>query len=287
VVQHACGERREENLSASETGIREAAAAGAEVVLLPELHALRYFGQTEDVRAFDLAEPVPGPTTRALGDLARALDVVVIGSVFERRAPGLHHNTAVVLDRTGDIAGLYRKMHVPDDPGFHEKFYFAPGDLGFTPVDTTAGRLGVLVCWDQWYPESARLMALAGAQVLLFPSAIGWSSEDDAAERHRQREAWITVQRAHAIANGVHIVVANRIGLEPDPSGATGGIAFWGSSFMAGPQGEVLASAGESESQTLVASLDLGHAEDVRRIWPYLRDRRIDAYQGLLRRYLD
>jgi N-carbamoylputrescine amidase len=287
VVQHACGERRGDNLAASERGIRDAAAGGAEVVLLPELHTLRYFCQTEDVKAFDLAEPVPGPTTRALGELARALGVVIVGSVFERRAPGLHHNAAVVLDRSGDIAGLYRKMHVPDDPGFQEKFYFAPGDRGFTPIDTTAGRLGVLVCWDQWYPEAARLMALAGARVLLFPSAIGWSPGDDAAERQRQREAWITMQRAHAIANGLHVVAANRTGLEPDPSGATGGIEFWGSSFVAGPQGEVIVMAGEHGSQVIVADLDMAHAEDVRRIWPYLRDRRIDAYEGLLRRYLD
>ncbi|MBI4629967.1 MAG: carbon-nitrogen hydrolase, partial [Candidatus Rokubacteria bacterium] len=252
-----------------------------------ELHALRYFCQAEDTAAFDLAEPVPGPTTDALGRVAAELAVVVVASVFERRAPGLHHNTAVVLDRDGRVAGLYRKMHIPDDPGYHEKFYFAPGDLGFEPVTTSLGRLGVQVCWDQWYPEGARLMALRGAELLLYPTAIGWSDEDDGAEQARQREAWMTIQRAHAIANGVPVLACNRTGVEPDPSGASRGIRFWGTSFVAGPQGEILAEAPVDEPAVLVAELDLTRGESVRRVWPYFRDRRVDAYDGLVRRYCD
>ncbi|OGK96895.1 MAG: acyltransferase, partial [Candidatus Rokubacteria bacterium RBG_16_73_20] len=277
VVQQRCGERRDENLAAGVAGIREAARRGARLVLLPELHALRYFCQTEDPALFDLAEPVPGPTTEALARVAAELHVVLVASVFERRAPGLHHNTAAVLDADGRLAGLYRKMHVPDDPGYYEKFYFAPGDLGFEPVPSAAGRLGVQVCWDQWYPEGARLMALRGADLLCYPTAIGWSSEDDPAEQARQREAWRTIQRAHAIANGLCVLVANRTGHEPDPSGRTDGIRFWGSSFVAGPQGEILAEAADDPA-VLVAELDLGRSEEVRRIWPYLRDRRVDAY---------
>ena len=286
VVQQRCGERRDENLAAGVAGIREAARRGARLVLLPELHALRYFCQTEDPALFDLAEPVPGPTTEALARLAAELHVVLVASVFERRAPGLHHNTAAVLDADGRLAGLYRKMHVPDDPGYYEKFYFAPGDLGFEPVPSAAGRLGVQVCWDQWYPEGARLMALRGADLLCYPTAIGWSSEDDPAEQARQREAWRTIQRAHAIANGLCVLVANRTGHEPDPSGRTDGIRFWGSSFVAGPQGEILAEAADDPA-VLVAELDLGRSEEVRRIWPYLRDRRVDAYGDLARRWRD
>jgi N-carbamoylputrescine amidase len=285
LVQHACSEDREENLWRSLEGIRAAAAQGARLVLLPELHRGRYFCQTEDVRFFDLAEPLPGPTTEALGRLARELGVVVVGSVFERRAPGVYHNTACVLERDGRLAGIYRKMHIPDDPGYHEKFYFTPGDLGFTPITTSAGTLGVLVCWDQWYPEAARLMALAGAEVLLYPTAIGWDPRDDEAEKARQREAWITVQRAHAVANGLPVVVCNRIGHEPDPSGVSPGIVFWGSSFIAGPQGEILAQAPPDAPAVLVADVDRRRSETVRRIWPFLRDRRIDAYGGLLERY--
>ena len=286
VVQQRCGERRDENLAAGVAGIREAARRGARLVLLPELHALRYFCQTEDPALFDLAEPVPGPTTEALARVAAELHVVLVASVFERRAPGLHHNTAAVLDADGRLAGLYRKMHVPDDPGYYEKFYFAPGDLGFEPVPSAAGRLGVQVCWDQWYPEGARLMALRGADLLCYPTAIGWSSEDDPAEQARQREAWRTIQRAHAIANGLCVLVANRTGHEPDPSGRTDGIRFWGSSFVAGPQGEILAEATDDPA-VLVAELDLGRSEEVRRIWPYLRDRRVDAYGDLARRWRD
>ena len=286
VVQQRCGERRDENLAAGVAGIREAARRGARLVLLPELHALRYFCQTEDPALFDLAEPVPGPTTEALARVAAELHVVLVASVFERRAPGLHHNTAAVLDADGRLAGLYRKMHVPDDPGYYEKFYFAPGDLGFEPVTTSLGKLGVQVCWDQWYPEGARLMALRGADLLCYPTAIGWSSEDDPAEQARQREAWRTIQRAHAIANGLCVLVANRTGHEPDPSGRTDGIRFWGSSFVAGPQGEILAEAADDPA-VLVAELDLGRSEEVRRIWPYLRDRRVDAYGDLARRWRD
>jgi N-carbamoylputrescine amidase len=287
LVQQRCGEDRDANLAASARGIREAAGRGARLVLLPELHTGVYFCQSEDPARFDQAEPVPGPTTHALGALAKELGVTVVGSVFERRAPGLYHNTAVVLGPDGELAGRYRKMHIPDDPGYYEKFYFTPGDQGFVPIDAGSHRLGVLVCWDQWYPEAARLMALAGAEVLLYPTAIGWDPRDDAGERERQREAWRTVQRAHAIANGMPALVCNRTGHEPDPTGTGPGIEFWGSSFIAGPQGEILAEAPVDEPAVLVAEIDSRRAEDVRRIWPFLRDRRIDAYHDLTRRYLD
>ena len=287
LVQQSCSEDRDANLEASIAGLREAAAQGAELVLLQELHTGVYFCQTEDTDRFDMAESIPGPSTDQLGAVARELGVVIVSSLFERRAPGLYHNTAVVLERDGSIAGKYRKMHIPDDPGFYEKFYFTPGDLGFTPIDTSVGRLGVLVCWDQWYPEAARLMALAGAEVLLYPTAIGWEPRDEELERGRQREAWITVQRAHAIANGLPVVVANRVGHEPDPSGAAPGINFWGSSFITGPQGEFLAQAPVGEPAVLVTQVDRARSEKVRRIWPYLRDRRIDAYEDLTRRYRD
>ena len=285
LVQQACSEDRNHNLATSAAGIRAAQARGAQLVLLQELHTGVYFCQTEDTQRFDQAEPVPGPTSDTLGALARELGIVIVASVFERRAAGLYHNTAVVLDSDGRIAGSYRKMHIPDDPGFYEKFYFTPGDLGFQPINTSVGRLGVLVCWDQWYPEAARLMALNGAELLLYPTAIGWDPRDTDVEKSRQRDAWITVQRAHAIANGLPVITCNRVGHESDPSGASAGIQFWGSSFVAGPQGEILAEAGIDNATTLVADVDLGRSEQVRRIWPFLRDRRIDAYADLLKRY--
>ena len=287
MVQQACGDDRERNFKASEAGVRDAAKRGAKLVLLQELHAGPYFCQHEDTRYFDLAEPIPGPGTEYLGRLAKALGVVIVGSLFERRAAGVYHNTAVVLDSNGTLAGKYRKMHIPDDPGYYEKFYFTPGDLGFTPIKTSVGMLGVLVCWDQWYPEAARLMALAGADLLLYPTAIGWNPADDKAEQARQRDAWATVQRSHAVANGLPVVVANRIGFEKDPSGHTKGSQFWGSSFIAGPQGEIVAQAGSDKAEVLVADVDLAHSEAVRRIWPFLRDRRIDAYPDLLKRLRD
>jgi len=287
LVQQPCTADRDRNLAASLDGIRTAVSRGADLVCLPELHAGPYFCQTEDPAAFDLAEPIPGPTTVQIAALAGELGAVVVASIFERRAAGLYHNTAVVLDADGSIAGRYRKMHIPDDPGYYEKFYFTPGDLGFQPIDTAIGRLGVLVCWDQWYPEAARLMALAGAEVLLYPTAIGWSDADDAAEQARQREAWVTIQRAHAVANGLPVVACNRIGHEPDPAGATGGIRFWGSSFVAGPQGEVLEQAGGDAAQVLVVDVESRRSEEVRRLWPFLRDRRIDAYADLVRRFRD
>lgn len=287
LVQHTCSADREANLNASEAGIREAAARGAQLLLLQELHTSLYFCQTEDSGHCDLAEAIPGPGTERLGALARELGVVIVASLFERRAPGLYHNTAAVLETDGQLAGVYRKMHIPDDPGYYEKFYFTPGDLGFEPIPTSLGTLGVLVCWDQWFPEAARLMTLAGAQLLLYPTAIGWDPADAADEQARQREAWITIQRAHAIANGLPVMVCNRTGHEPDPSGQTRGSDFWGSSFVAGPQGEVLAQAGTDSAEVLVAEIDMARSEAVRRTWPYLRDRRIDAYQDLLRRYRD
>ncbi|HQX23472.1 MAG TPA: carbon-nitrogen hydrolase [Pseudomonadota bacterium] len=278
---------REDNLAAIETGVAAAAADGARLVLLQELHNGAYFCQHENVAEFDRAEPIPGPSTERLGALARRHGVVLVGSLFERRAAGIYHNTAVVFEADGSLLGRYRKMHIPDDPGFLEKFYFTPGDLGFAPIATSVGKLGVLVCWDQWYPEAARLMALAGAELLLYPTAIGWDPADDAAEKSRQREAWITVQRGHAIANGLPVLACNRTGLEPSPEHAGRGIRFWGSSFVAGPQGELVAQAGTDQPQLLRAQVDLARSESVRRIWPFLRDRRIDAYDDLLKRYRD
>jgi N-carbamoylputrescine amidase len=278
---------RDANLDAIETGLREAAAAGAELVLLQELHNGPYFCQHESVNEFDLAETIPGHSTARIGKLAEELKLVVVASLFEKRAAGLYHNTAVVFDRSANMAGKYRKMHIPDDPAFYEKFYFTPGDLGFDPIDTSVGRLGVLVCWDQWYPEAARLMALAGAELLLYPTAIGWDPNDEQAEKDRQRDAWITVQRGHAVANGVPLLSCNRTGYEADPAGVGAGIQFWGSSFVAGPQGEFLAQAGTDKRQLLVAEVDMARSEHVRRIWPFLRDRRIDAYSDLLRRFRD
>ena len=274
------------NLDRIESRVAEAAAAGAQLVLLQELHNGAYFCQHECVDEFDLAEPIPGPSSERLGRLAARHGVVIVGSLFERRAAGLYHNTAVVLERDGTLVGKYRKMHIPDDPGFYEKFYFTPGDLGFHPVDTSVGRLGVLVCWDQWYPEAARLMALAGAELLLYPTAIGWDPDDAEDERERQRDAWILSHRGHAVANGLPVLSCNRVGHEPSPLGASG-IRFWGSSHVLGPQGEVLAEAGRDAAQVLVADVDLQRSEHVRRIWPFLRDRRIDAYGDLLKRYRD
>ena len=274
----------EANLQAIEAGLARAAADGAQLVLLQELHNGPYFCQQQSVDVFDLAESIPGPTTERLGRVAAQLGLVIVASLFERRAAGVYHNTAVVIERDGSIAGRYRKMHIPDDPGFLEKFYFTPGDLGFEPIDTSVGRLGVLVCWDQWYPEAARLMALAGAELLLYPTAIGWDRRDEEDERMRQRQAWILAQRGHAVSNGLPVLSCHRCGLEPDPQGHSAGIDFWGNSFVCGPQGEMLAEAA-AEPTLLRARLDLGRSEDVRRIWPFLRDRRIDAYQDLLLRF--
>jgi N-carbamoylputrescine amidase len=286
LVQHACSDDRESNLETTIAGIRDAARQGAQLVLLQELHATPYFCQSEDTACFDLAETIPGPSSERLAAVARECGVVIVASLFERRAAGLYHNTAVVLEKDGTLAGRYRKMHIPDDPGYYEKFYFTPGDLGFAPITTSVGRLGVLVCWDQWFPEAARLMALADADILLYPTAIGWNPVDARDEQERQRDAWITVQRAHAVANGLPVLACNRIGFEPDPSGHTAGIQFWGTSFVAGPQGEILATAAD-QATVLMADLDLARGEVVRRIWPYLRDRRIDAYQPLTLRYRD
>ncbi|HSM99424.1 MAG TPA: carbon-nitrogen hydrolase [Rudaea sp.] len=274
------------NLDAIEAGLRKAAKSGAELVLLQELHNGQYFCQHESTAEFDRAEPIPGPSTARIGALAAELQLVVVASLFERRAVGLYHNTAVVFDRAKDICGKYRKMHIPDDPSFYEKFYFAPGDLGFEPVQTSVGKLGLLVCWDQWYPEAARLMALAGADLLLYPTAIGWDPADDAAEKSRQREAWITVQRGHAVANGLPLLACNRVSHEAAPDGGRG-IDFWGSSFVAGAQGEMLTQASIDKPELLIADIDLARSEAVRRIWPFLRDRRIDAYGDLLKRFRD
>ncbi len=286
LVQHPCTADRNENIERSLTGIRQAAAQGANLVVLQELHTGPYFCQIEDPALFDLGETIPGPSTETFGQLARELGVVVVLSLFEKRAAGLYHNTAVVLEKDGRIAGCYRKMHIPDDPGYYEKFYFTPGDLGFTPIATSVGTLGVLVCWDQWYPEAARLMALAGADLLIYPTAIGFDPDDTAEEQQRQRDAWITIQRSHAVANGLPVVAVNRSGFEADPSAATSGAQFWGSSFVAGCQGEILAQASAEKDDVLCVSLDLKHTEQVRRIWPFLRDRRIDAYADLSKRFI-
>ena len=267
--------------------IRLLAADGAQLVVLQELHDSLYFCQTENVGNFDLAVAIPSDVTDAYALVARECGIVLVTSLFERRAPGLYHNTAVVFERDGSIAGRYRKMHIPDDPAYYEKFYFTPGDLGFEPIQTSVGRLGVLVCWDQWYPEAARLMALRGAEMLIYPTAIGWESSDTPDEKARQREAWITVQRGHAVANGLPVVTVNRVGFEPDPSEVTGGITFWGSSFVAGPQGEFLFQASDSEEAVAIIDIDMRRCENVRRWWPFLRDRRIENYSGITKRFLD
>jgi N-carbamoylputrescine amidase len=286
LVQQSCDENRDVNLAKSIESIRTASAMGAKLVVLQELHAGLYFCQNEDPRNFDQAEAIPGPTTEIFSGVAKEFGVVIVTSLFERRAPGLYHNTAVVFDGDGSIAGKYRKMHIPEDPGFYEKFYFTPGDSDFSPIDTSVGRLGVLVCWDQWYPEAARLMALAGAELLIYPTAIGWDPNDADEEKIRQKDAWITIQRAHAVANGIPVLSVNRAGFEPDPAGLGAGIDFWGGSFVAGPQGELLAQSGADE-EVLIVEIDKRRSESVRRVWPFLRDRRIDAYGELLKRYRD
>lgn len=286
LIQHACSADVQANLEKTIQLIRKAAADGARLVVLQELHRSVYFCQQEDVSVFDLAETIPGPSTDALGQLAKELGVVIVASLFEKRATGLYHNTAVVLETDGSIAGKYRKMHIPDDPGYYEKFYFTPGDLGFQPIATSVGKLGILVCWDQWFPEAARLMVMAGAELLIYPTAIGSWPLDDADEKERQRQAWITIQRSHAIANGVPVVAVNRVGHEADPAGGPGA-DFWGSSFVVGPQGEFLYQADQTSEIAQVVEVDLARGEDVRRIWPYLRDRRIDHYADLLKIYRD
>ena len=284
--QHNVADRRTNILRLAE-GIADLAKRGAQLVVLQELHNSLYFCQAEKVDNFELAEPIPGPSTQMFGEIAKQCGVVIVLSLFERRAAGLYHNTAVVIEKDGSIAGKYRKMHIPDDPAYYEKFYFTPGDLGFHPIDTSVGRLGVMVCWDQWYPEAARLMALQGAELLIYPTAIGYESSDSEQEQERQRRAWQTVQRGHAVANGLPVVAVNRVGYEPDPSGRTKGIQFWGTSFVAGPQGEIYYEASNEEEESVIVGVDLDHSEDVRRWWPFLRDRRIEEYSGITRRFID
>lgn len=287
ILQQRVTEDVKTNMRHIAEGIERLADDGAQLVVLQELHNSLYFCQTEDVDNFNLAEPVPGPSTEFYGGLARRFGVVIVTSLFEKRAAGLYHNTAVVMERDGSIAGKYRKMHIPDDPAYYEKFYFTPGDIGFHPIDTSVGRLGVLVCWDQWYPEAARLMALQGAEILVYPTAIGYADSDTPDEQERQREAWTTVQRGHAVANGLPVVTANRVGFEPDPSGQTKGISFWGSSMAVGPQGEMLWRAGRDEEESAVIDIDMSRCEQVRRWWPFLRDRRIEEYGDILKRFID
>ena len=284
--QHNVADRTD-NMMRLAKGIEDLAKRGAQLIVLQELHNSLYFCQVEDVNNFDLAEPIPGPSTGFYGELAKQFGVVIVTSLFEKRAPGLYHNTAVVIEKDGSIAGKYRKMHIPDDPAYYEKFYFTPGDLGFHPIQTSVGKLGVLVCWDQWYPEAARLMALQGAELLIYPTAIGYADEDTPDEQQRQREAWTTVMRGHAVANGLPVIAVNRVGFEPDPSEQTPGINFWGSSFVAGPQGELFYRASEKEEESLVVELDLERSENVRRWWPFLRDRRIDDYTEITKRFID
>lgn len=286
IVQHSFVEDMDVNRARNLTAIENLASEGARLVVLSELHDSLYFCQTENVDNFDLAQTLPGDFTEFYGNAARDNNVVIVTSTFERRAPGLYHNTAVVFESDGTVAGMYRKMHIPDDPGFYEKFYFTPGDLGFEPIETSVGRLGVLVCWDQWYPEAARLMTMRGADMLIYPTAIGWNPDDPQDEKDRQREAWVTVQRGHAVANGLPVVSVNRCGFEEDPSGQTSGIDFWGTSFVAGPQGEFLFKAPENAPAEEIVEVDLGRSEDVRRWWPFLRDRRIDCYDNITRRFL-
>ena len=287
IVQQSCSTDIKTNLEKLHRNIASLAQAGANLVVLQELHNTPYFCQTEDTSLFDLAEPIPGPSTGFYSEIASAYHIVLVTSLFERRAPGLYHNTAVVFDTDGSIAGIYRKMHIPDDPAYYEKFYFTPGDIGFEPIQTSIGKLGVQVCWDQWYPEGARLMALKGAEILIYPTAIGWESTDTQEEKLRQIGAWITVQRGHAVANGLPVIAVNRVGLEPDPSGQTKGILFWGNSFVAGPQGELLAQASNTKEENLIVDIDMDRSENVRRWWPFLRDRRIDEFENLTRRFID
>ena len=284
--QHNTADTKDNILRQSE-GISDLAKRGAQLIVLQELHNSLYFCQTEDVDNFDLAESIPGPSTQYYGELAKQFGVVIVTSLFERRTAGLYHNTAVVLEKDGTIAGIYRKMHIPDDPAYYEKFYFTPGDLGFHPIDTSVGRLGVMVCWDQWYPEAARLMALQGAEILIYPTAIGYADNDTPEEQQRQRRAWQTVMRGHAVANGLPVIAVNRVGYEPDPSEQTNGIQFWGTSFVAGPQGEVIYEACDDDEESIIVEMDMDHSEQVRRWWPFLRDRRIDDYTDILKRYID
>ena len=286
IQQHNTADIKQ-NMTRLAESIKNLAKNGAELIVLQELHNSLYFCQVEDVDNFDLAEPIPGPSTDCFSQLTKENNVVIVTSLFERRTAGLYHNTAVVIEKDGSIAGKFRKMHIPDDPAYYEKFYFTPGDLGFRPIQTSVGCLGVQVCWDQWYPEGARLMALAGAEILIYPTAIGYAASDDEAEQQRQREAWTTVQRGHAVANGLPVVSVNRVGFEPDPSRQTPGIQFWGSSFVAGPQGELLYRASENEEETAIIDVDLAHSENVRRWWPFLRDRRIENYSPILNRFND
>lgn len=286
LVQQANSGDRAANIEKLKQNIRACALQGAELVVLQELHNGLYFCQTENTDVFDQAEPIPGPSTKIFGALAKELEIVLVLSLFEKRAPGLYHNTAVVIEKDGSIAGKYRKMHIPDDPAYYEKFYFTPGDLGFEPILTSVGKLGVLVCWDQWYPEAARLMAMKGAELLIYPTAIGWESTDTEEEKKRQLGAWMTVQRGHAVANGLPVVAVNRVGHEPDPSGQTNGIRFWGNSFVAGPQGELLAELSDKDEEIRIVEIDKTRSENVRRWWPFFRDRRIDAFGGLTERFL-
>ena len=276
-----------DNLLRLAEGIQDLAKRGAELIVLQELHNTLYFCQTEDVDNFDLAETIPGPSTQFYGELAQKFGVVIVISLFEKRAAGLYHNTAVVLEKDGSIAGIYRKMHIPDDPAYYEKFYFTPGDLGFHPIQTSVGKLGVMVCWDQWYPEAARLMALQGAEILIYPTAIGYAASDTPEEQQRQRRAWQTVMRGHAVANGLPVIAVNRVGLETDPSGQTQGIQFWGTSFVAGPQGEIVYEACDDDEESIIVEMDMDHSEQVRRWWPFLRDRRIDSYTEIVKRFVD
>ncbi len=287
IIQQACTEDVQSNMQKLSSNIRIAAEKGAELVVLQELHNSLYFCQTEDTQMFDLAETIPGPSTEFYSALAKELSIVLVTSLFEKRTTGLYHNTAVVFEKDGSIAGKYRKMHIPDDPAYYEKFYFTPGDLGFHPIQTSIGKLGVQVCWDQWYPEGARLMALSGADILIYPTAIGYESSDTPEEQERQREAWTTVQRGHAVANGLPIIAVNRTGVEKDPSGQTNGITFWGSSFVAGPQGEILFRAPIDKESVDVIDIDMKRSENVRRWWPFLRDRRIEEFSALNRRFID
>ena len=287
LIQQSCSDNIEQNKAKLAGNIADVAGKGAELVVLQELHNTPYFCQVEDVDNCNLAEPIPGPSTDFYGSLAKEHSIVLVVSLFERRAAGLYHNTAVVFEKDGSIAGKYRKMHIPDDPAYSEKFYFTPGDLGFHPIDTSVGRLGVQVCWDQWYPEGARLMALQGAEMLIYPTAIGYESSDTPEEQERQREAWTTVQRGHAVANGLPVVTVNRVGHEPDPSGQTNGIQFWGSSFVAGPQGELLYRASKDKEENIVVDIDMKRSENVRRWWPFLRDRRIEEFGALAKRFID
>jgi len=284
--QHNTADTKDNILRLGE-GITDLAKRGAKLIVLQELHNTLYFCQTEDVDLFDLAEPIPGPSTTFYCELAKKLGVVIVASLFEKRAPGLYHNTAVVIESNGEIVGKYRKMHIPDDPAYYEKFYFTPGDMGFHPIQTSVGKLGVLVCWDQWYPEAARLMAMQGAEMLIYPTAIGYADNDTPEEQQRQRMAWQTVMRGHAVANGLPVIAVNRVGFESDPSGQTPGIQFWGSSFVAGPQGEIIYEASTDDEESIVVEIDMDRSEQVRRWWPFLRDRRIDAYGDITKRFVD